>query len=299
MGESRRFIIPVMGMTKAGKSSFINTVASLPKDGQPKLEVGTAMVSCTKKLQIAEAEGLFSKYPSLEKHRLQFVDTPGFDDTDLPDYEILQLIADHLKASCRKGDILGGVLYLHDLSRDGFTGTAKKNLKLFDNLCGENSMFKVIFVTTKWERRSVKENYEAREKELKDVHWESMINLGAATMRLEKEDHASAIEIVDEVLRRYVNPKNREKKLLDQVLQIQRELVAEKKYLPQTEAAKSLLGELEAHAKILKAGSQGGTFEDMKEHDEKLGKLERQIAEVKLNISQRAGSFLKRWFRSL
>ncbi|KAF6749489.1 hypothetical protein DFP72DRAFT_537269 [Ephemerocybe angulata] len=302
MGETRRIIIPVMGMTKAGKSSFINKAASLPKEKQAELEVGANLAPCTKKLQDIETEGLLSEYPSLMRHRLVFVDTPGFDDDEFSDYELLQFIADHLKESYRNGDLLGGVLYLHDISRDGFTGTPKKNLKLFDRLCGENSMFKVVLVTTKWGRQTAEDDYGKREKELEDVHWASLIASGAITMRLTKPDNASAIEVVNEVLRRYVEPESRGRRLQDQILQIQRELVAEKKYLRQTEAAKALREELEKlqdiEAKLQRAESEGGAkIEDLKARDDKAGQLERQIAEFKLNIAQRAGSILKRWFR--
>lgn len=301
MAKPRNIIIPVMGRTKAGKSSFINAAANLSE--RDKLRVGRDLVSCTKELEVIEApRAQLSEYPSLVSgHQLLFVDTPGFDDTDTSDYNTLQLIASYLGESCRKGDILGGVLYLHDISRDDFMGSAKKNLQLFDQLCGEHSMFKVVLVTTKWERETPRDDYGAREKELQDVHWKGMIDFGATTMRLATEDHASAIKIVDKALERLVDPDNRARGLLFQVLHIQRELVAERKYLSQTNAAKLLLEQLEemveVQAALRRSAGQGGAYEEVKVQDEKLGKLEGEIKALRGTLIQRTATFLKRFRR--
>ena len=64
---------------------FINKAAGLEET-----DVGHGLGSCTHQIQVVRC---------LDKQNRQiiFVDTPGFDDTNISDFDILQVVADRLK----------------------------------------------------------------------------------------------------------------------------------------------------------------------------------------------------------
>ncbi|KAF5325901.1 hypothetical protein D9611_000785 [Ephemerocybe angulata] len=298
----RDIIIPVMGATGAGKSYLIN--ALLRARGNKQLAtVGCELASCTVNLQAFRIEGLTSKYGALENGDVIIVDTPGFDDTFASDFEILKRIADWLKSSCEDGAILGGVIYLHDISQDRFSGTARKNLEMFNHLCGDAALHKVVLVTSKWGREGGRD-FGAREKELQERHWRSMLEGQgkARTMRLDhRNEGESAVRIVDSILRRAAGSS-----LLDEVLQIQKELVNRKKFLPQTQAAKALRRQLEemiqAQTEMLKIEARAAEGDkdaeaQVRAEEEKLRRLTGDVKSLKLSVPQLLRSLLRRWFQ--
>jgi len=86
-GSEDDIIIPVMGPTGVGKSTFINIAA-----GQDRTLVGHDLTSCTAEIQVVRVT-----HPRFPSRRIVFVDTPGFDDTYVSDTEILRRIANWLK----------------------------------------------------------------------------------------------------------------------------------------------------------------------------------------------------------
>ena len=71
--------------------------------------------------------------------------------------------------------VLGGIIYLHDISQDRLSNTARQNLDAFNRLCGDATLDKVILATTKWSRTSESDG-SRRESELKEVHWKPMVD---------------------------------------------------------------------------------------------------------------------------
>ena len=94
-----------MGPTGAGKStvSFLRFNSSqchspipLPKfinkaAGLDETEVGHGLESCTRQIQVVRC------LDKKQNRQIVFVDTPGFDDTNISDFDILQVVADWLK----------------------------------------------------------------------------------------------------------------------------------------------------------------------------------------------------------
>ncbi|KDR82107.1 hypothetical protein GALMADRAFT_45528, partial [Galerina marginata CBS 339.88] len=182
----------VMGPTGAGKSTFIN---ALLQDNS--MKVGNKLKSCTSDL--APTSIRFPGFPSLEPFELVIVDTPGFDDTFETDEEILRRIAEYLKDAHMDEKLLGGVIYLHDVSIDRFTGTARRNLEMFEHLCGEDALCKVFLGTTKWSVLVKPEIASSHEEELVHEYWSPLITKGSNVRRFE-DTYESAKGFIDAIL---------------------------------------------------------------------------------------------------
>ena len=122
--------------------------------------------------------------------------------------------------------MLGGIIYLHDISLDRVTGTARNGLVVLNQLCGKDALKKVVLGITKSTRLHPDEA-KKREERFKGVHWEGKIGKAAKVFRIDEGNSAQARELVNAVLERFQiwgAP----------VLRIQRELVDEKKSIDQT-----------------------------------------------------------------
>ncbi|KAF9536664.1 hypothetical protein CPC08DRAFT_24567 [Agrocybe pediades] len=220
----QEIIIHVMGATGAGKCTFVNYL--VPNE-RLKSKVGHELTSCTSELHPITLN--FPNDPFLQQYKITLVDCPGFDDTYVGDAAILQHIADSLAESYRDKNVPGSVIYLHDISNDRFSGTARRNLEMFHHMCGISALSKVIIGTTKWGRTPFEIGTQ-HDKELKEVHWRSMLDSGTKTMRFE-DSYDSALSFIKQIVR---------DDMLGICLMIQREMVDDKKILSETKAGRML-----------------------------------------------------------
>ena len=112
--------------------------------------------------------------------RIHLIDTPGFDDTNLDDVEILETIAQYLTGSSDRRVRLSGVIYLHRITDPRVGGTALKNIRMFRGLVGNRSMKNAALVTTMWGNVK-RQDGEMRMNQLRetDEFWGQMIESGA------------------------------------------------------------------------------------------------------------------------
>ncbi|KAH6639505.1 P-loop containing nucleoside triphosphate hydrolase protein [Boeremia exigua] len=217
-------IIAVMGITGCGKTSFIN----LFSDHQ--LRVGHELDSCTQDVEVVPCsfgDGL----------KIYLVDTPGFDDTERTDTEILLQISGWLSSAYTVKLKLSGIIYLHRIPDVRVGGSGVKNLRMFRGLCGEDNLGSVVLATTMWD--SIAHDLsigEVRESKLKEDPnlWGKMIDQGSMVLRHDRGE-TSGMEIL-----RYLI--GRREKI---TLAIQKELNDEKKPLNDTGAGAALVSEME------------------------------------------------------
>ncbi|RSL67661.1 hypothetical protein CEP53_002877 [Fusarium sp. AF-6] len=213
--------IAVMGVTGSGKSSFISTCSG------KRVKIGHRLEACTTTVDV---------YPCtlFEDRTVYLIDTPGFDDTDKSDNEVLREIAAWLADSYQNKILLHGIIYLHRITDVRMQGSAKRNLGLFRELCGEDALQKVILATTMWDKVSGEEGYR-REAELMDTQefWGWMVDKGSKVHR-HYNTKDSAMKIIGQLA-------NHDKKF---VTDLQRQLVDEGRTLDQTSAGKELQSEL-------------------------------------------------------
>lgn len=168
------------------------------------------------------------------------MDTPGFDDINRSDSDILQEITVVLSQTYEQGIKLTGIIYLHRITDIRMSGSALKNMNMFKKLCGENFFSHVVLVTTMWGNLAGDSGgYStgvAREKELINTRnwWGLMCNRGSRTFRYDG-DRESAMSIISYLI------------ALESAatFDIQREMVDEKKVLADTSAGQEIQKELQ------------------------------------------------------
>ncbi|KDR79477.1 hypothetical protein GALMADRAFT_208830 [Galerina marginata CBS 339.88] len=273
-GKNTDIVIPVMGATGAGKSFFINT--ALRKN---QMRVGRDLASCTAELGLAYVKS--DRYP---ERQIVLVDTPGFDDTHELDFAILEKIAIWLKKSYQDGATMGGVIYLHDITAPRFTGTAKRNLHMFRNMCGEDVLAHVVLGTTKW-ALNVPDS-DRRHRQLESDFWKPLTDNGALVRRF-RDTYESAWDFIHTILSRKV-----QQELAGTIFLIQKELVDKKLTLPETRAAEELrytLQEVIAIQKKMQSLGAGGDEDAQVQQEarEKVNLLMTQLKKLKIPFSPR------------
>jgi len=179
------------------------------------------------------------------------LDTPGFDDTNRSDTDVLKTVSGYLAMMYSKNIKLSGIIYLHRITDVRFSGSTAKNLSVFKKLCGNDFYPNVILATTMWENLGdpglASAIGDRREKELleNDGWWGLMIRRGSKTFR-HSDDKGSAFKIVDYL----ISLRSRA------VLEIQAQLVDENKNLQDTSAGMEVEREIQQirvkHSKQLK-----------------------------------------------
>ncbi|KAI6006461.1 P-loop containing nucleoside triphosphate hydrolase protein [Pisolithus marmoratus] len=160
-------IIAVMGSTGTGKSSFIARATGNGDRG-----VGHLLTSYTKDIEATRC--------TIEGSNVVLVDTPSFDNTNKPDSEILESISAWLTKTYSEETLLSAILYFHRISDNRMAGTPLRNLRIFQKLCGNKAMSRVVLVTTMWDEVDEYVGNERLE-ELKGNYWKQMIALGSRT----------------------------------------------------------------------------------------------------------------------
>ncbi|MDI1487468.1 MAG: hypothetical protein OHK93_006738 [Ramalina farinacea] len=175
----------VMGDTGSGKSSLINRIC-----GKDDALVSDGQASVTKEV---------THYTTVVNgETVTLIDTPGFDDTHLSGREVLERISTYLYAHYQQGRKLSGLLFLREINLSRMTGSAVKNLDMFQRLCGEESLKNVVLVTTKWDKASF-DNACNHEEELVKNFWADMIKLGCSSPKRLGKVVDPSCDIVDPV----------------------------------------------------------------------------------------------------
>ena len=129
------------------------------------------------------------------------IDTPGFDDTNRSDADILSTIANWVQQTNHDRKHLSGIIYFHRITDTRMEGSSMKNLRTFRELCGEKNFSNVILCTTMWDKVEEEEG-RRREQELesKETFWGSLVSRGAQVMQHRGPDFAASARKIAESL---------------------------------------------------------------------------------------------------
>ncbi|KAG5638660.1 hypothetical protein H0H81_011212 [Sphagnurus paluster] len=197
---------------------FINAAT-----GQNSVLVGDELESCTQ-----DVEAVTCPHPDGSGRNVIFVDTPGFDDTQITDYVVLQRIANWMKETYQEKTFLNGLLFFHRITDTRMRGTPLRNLTMFEALCGKDALHNVVLTSTMWDE-VFPDVGETREAQLIQEFWKPLMGTTCRTARFDKSSKESASDIV---------------KLFDinppRALLVQKEMVDYQKDLQGTSAFKAL-----------------------------------------------------------
>ncbi|KAL4255627.1 hypothetical protein AB1N83_011959 [Pleurotus pulmonarius] len=114
-------VIAVIGPTGAGKSTFINYA----NRNASKQDIGHSLESFTSKVQPIKIK--------MGTDQIVLVDTPGFDDTNMSDTRVLNMVAEWLRETYNNQMKLAGIIYMHRISDNRMTETSGQCRSLQDS----------------------------------------------------------------------------------------------------------------------------------------------------------------------
>jgi hypothetical protein len=265
--DQEAMFIALMGVTGAGKSSFIDLCS------REKVLVGHGLQACMGHPIIKLIDYTYKPsgtkqvavYPcDLDSTRkLYLVDTPGFDDTHRSDTEVLQEMAAWLTESYERNIKLRGIIYIHRITDTKMSGSALKNLYLFQKLCGDDALKNVLLVTSRWEELASLQQGESRLRELEEspAFWKTMKAWGSRVCK-----HWNTQESALNILGHFTDHGTQ-----DVILALQTQMVVDGKSLDKTSVGIVLSGALETKEKVIQselAGLDIAMDSTLKHHDE-------------------------------
>ena len=153
--------------------------------------------------------------------------------------EILQEIAGWTSETYRNDRLLSGIIYLHPITDIRMEGSAMKNLRTFQSLCGQEALVNVLLTTTQWSKVNPVEG-RAREDNLRDQGvWGGLIDKGATLQRFHGTKE-SGFELIHRLMSNIPKP-----------LMIQEQIVSQNMTLLETDAGQCVNEELIAQERRL------------------------------------------------
>ncbi|KZM21030.1 uncharacterized protein EKO05_0011163 [Ascochyta rabiei] len=287
MDESRptesipEYGVLIVGLTGSGKSTFISLLAD------ETVQIGHDLSSCTVRAQgYAATVGASSVF---------LLDTPGFDDTDRSDLDVVSEIVTGLHILSRSGVSLVGVIYIQRITDTRMSGSSRKSLEILKAICGVPASVNITFVTTMWDKLGPNSDTvgEERTEEMKRLFLAEFIEKGAQVQR-HSGTVASARGIVDRILS---NNKT-------VTLEIEHEMIEEGRLLEQTQVGRILQRDLKEQQKefdvelkeieqqLLEAQQSNDSTavaslsEDLERHKENLERLHYPCSQLHYNVQQ-------------
>jgi hypothetical protein len=175
---------------------------------------------------------------------------------------------------------VGGVIYMYPIYPNRMTRNDRSNVEVFQKICGDQGLSKVILTTTRWDI-CPPESGEKRKKELVDTFWRDMLAVSPgshtkAEMTALYNSKHSAWDLIRLVLQRRADSH-----LDGVILTIQKQLVDKSKIPTDSDAAQELRRKLQDLLKESGASRK-----------EKLRALAGEAAQLRLSFGTRIMKFL-------
>ncbi|KAJ3575936.1 hypothetical protein NP233_g752 [Leucocoprinus birnbaumii] len=204
-------IILVIGSTGAGKSTFVEMAVGGPHEATTKVKhiLGPGETG-------VNAVRIILKNSIDAKTSVVLVDTPGFGDMLMEDYEVLEMIVEWINTrrmrtpepdegtSAKRR--VSGILYLHRVTDIRLTGSIAMHVGLLSKLCGGEFYRRIFLTTTMWPNENnpaytpeLAAEFRQLEQELISDYWGEMIKSGSKACRFNRTQR-SALGIICEII---------------------------------------------------------------------------------------------------
>jgi len=232
--EEDLLAVLLLGLTGSGKSTFISLLA------EENIDIGHGLTSDTAEIRCYNSFVLDQK--------VILIDTPGFDDTNKSDFDILSDISVFLGTLYRSPMRLVGIIYLQRITDIRMSGSSLKSIGMVERLCGLKACPGITIATTMWANLQMAEGgFEegaARERQLiqNTTFFGSLVNNGAKFRR-----HVGTKETAKSIVSELVGKNS------TIVLDIQRQLVDDGLILGETPVGQYVQQDmLKQHQKYVK-----------------------------------------------
>ena len=205
---------------------------------------------------------------TLDHRTVTLIDTPGFDDSDRSDADILALVANHMAQTYEQGKLLTGVIFVQPINQARLQGSEARRNRLFKKILGEDAYKRVVIATTMWNQVSEEEaTSRVDQRRSRNDVWGDMVKLGAQVER--HDDNAASAAAIIRKLMKFESPLE---------LQLQKELLQTGGKVALTSAGKQLDEDLGAMISKLRS-----EIEELKSEREDTS---RELAELKYKIQR-------------
>ena len=87
---------------------------------------------------------------NINGQQVTLIDTPGFDDSERSDTDILDQVAQYMTETFQRGVLLTGIIFLQPINQPRLQGSEMRRTRLFKKLLGEDAYKRVVIATTMW-----------------------------------------------------------------------------------------------------------------------------------------------------
>ena len=203
---------------------------------------------------------------SLNGQDITLLDTPGFDDTERTDADVLTLIADFLGATHQNDTLLTGIILLQPVTGNRFQGSERRRLRLFKKICGPEAYSHTVIATTMWSELADTADGTSRVAQREQNWWGDMIAGGAQIVR-----HENTAESAKDIIAMLCQK--------DMVaLQMQQELMRTGGKLSATSAGRQMSSDLKEQSRMFAA--------ELEKLEEELRKKRQENADLQMEMEE-------------
>jgi hypothetical protein len=138
---------------------------------------------------------------------ITLIDCPGFDDPSATEAETITAILTYLNTTYHQGKRLHGIIYMLNITDKRVRGIDRRNIAIFQRLCGEEFYPNVVLGTTNWDQLNNVAEGEDRERELmtNPRFWGNLAKEGSKLRRIgiNGTAHDDDVAIVLEIARNH------------------------------------------------------------------------------------------------